>query len=76
MEKYTEQEIIRRNKLATYSELGIEPFLKGFMGLKELKYSDEIENEYQAFTKEELHKKNFEVALTGRIITIRAMHLF
>ncbi|WP_322949906.1 lysine--tRNA ligase [Mycoplasmopsis cynos] len=70
MEKYTEQEIIRRNKLATYSELGIEPFAKAY-GLKELKYSDEIENEYQAFSKEELHKKNFEVALTGRIITIR-----
>ncbi|WBP83994.1 lysine--tRNA ligase [Mycoplasmopsis edwardii] len=70
MEKYTEQELVRRNKLNLYKELGIEAFAKAD-NLKELKYSDEIEKEYGSYSKEELHDKNFEVALTGRIMTMR-----
>ncbi|MFV8477342.1 lysine--tRNA ligase [Mycoplasma sp. Z355B] len=70
MEKYTEQEQIRRNKLDFYKENNIEAFAKAD-GLKELTYSDQIEAKYNALSKEELDEQAIPVAITGRILTMR-----
>ncbi|MFV8483209.1 lysine--tRNA ligase [Mycoplasma sp. 1932B] len=70
MEKYTEQEQIRRNKLDFYKENNIEAFAKAD-GLKELTYSDQIEAQYNALSKEELDEQAIPVAITGRILTMR-----
>ncbi|MFV8467930.1 lysine--tRNA ligase [Mycoplasma sp. 46852] len=70
MEKYTEQEQIRRNKLDFYKENNIEAFAKAD-GLKELTYSDRIEAQYNALSKEELDEQAIPVAITGRILTMR-----
>ncbi|MFV8435239.1 lysine--tRNA ligase [Mycoplasma sp. Sp48II] len=70
MEKYTEQEQIRRNKLDFYKENNIEAFAKAD-GLKELTYSDRIEAQYNALSKEELDEQAISVAITGRILTMR-----
>lgn len=70
MQKYTEQELIRRNKLETYKSMGVEPFAKAH-NLKDMLYSDDIVSKYDKFTKEELHEKEFKVALSGRIMTMR-----
>ncbi|QNM93644.1 lysine--tRNA ligase [Mycoplasma sp. Pen4] len=70
MEKYTEQEQIRRNKLDFYKENNIEAFAKA-NDLKELSYSDDIENQYKDFSKEDLEENPKHVAITGRILTMR-----
>ncbi|MHA3825798.1 lysine--tRNA ligase [Mycoplasma sp. Z463D] len=70
MEKYTEQEQIRRNKLDFYKENNIEAFAKAD-GLKELSYSDDIEAKYNEYSKEDLDEKAVPVAITGRILTMR-----
>ncbi|MHA0273094.1 lysine--tRNA ligase [Mycoplasma sp. 48589B] len=70
MEKYTEQEQIRRNKLDFYKENNIEAFAKAD-GLKELSYSDDIEAKYNEYSKEDLDEKAIPVAITGRILTMR-----
>nr|WP_322959305.1 lysine--tRNA ligase [Mycoplasmopsis canis]WQQ12681.1 lysine--tRNA ligase [Mycoplasmopsis canis] len=70
MQKYTEQELIRRNKLETYKSMGVEAFAKAH-NLKDMLYSDDIVSKYDKFTKEELHEKEFKVALSGRIMTMR-----
>lgn len=68
--KLTEQEQIRRNKLQTYKELNVEPFAKA-TGLKSLTYSDQIVNENESFSKEELEQKQTFYAISGRILTMR-----
>ncbi|MHA3796131.1 lysine--tRNA ligase [Mycoplasma sp. VS31B] len=70
MEKYTEQEQIRRNKLDFYKENNIEAFAKAD-GLKELSYSDDIEAKYNEYSKEDLDEKAIPAAITGRILTMR-----
>ncbi|MHA3839069.1 lysine--tRNA ligase [Mycoplasma sp. HF14] len=70
MEKYTEQEQIRRNKLDFYKENNIEAFAKAD-GLKELSYSDDIEAKYNEYSKEDLDEKAIPIAITGRILTMR-----
>ncbi|WLP85541.1 lysine--tRNA ligase [Mycoplasma seminis] len=70
MEKYTEQEQIRRNKLDFYKENNIEAFAKAD-NLKELTYSDNILAAYEKYSKEELDEKAIPVNITGRILTMR-----
>lgn len=70
MQKYTEQELVRRNKLQAYKEMNVEPFAKA-NGLKEVQYSDYIIKNYESYTKEQLHDSNNEVAVAGRIMTMR-----
>ncbi|ATO30557.1 lysine--tRNA ligase [Mycoplasmopsis bovirhinis] len=70
MQKYTEQELVRRNKLQAYKEMNVEPFAKA-NGIKEVQYSDYIIKTYESYTKEQLHDSNNEVAVAGRIMTMR-----
>ncbi|WP_426461269.1 lysine--tRNA ligase [Mycoplasma hafezii] len=70
MQKYTEQEEIRRKKLDFYKEKGVEAFAKA-KNLKELSYSDDLAKKYEGVTKEELEEQNIPVAITGRIMTMR-----
>ncbi|MGZ9755952.1 lysine--tRNA ligase [Mycoplasma sp. 246B] len=70
MEKYSEQEQIRRKKLQIYEQLGVEAFAKAD-NLKELSYSDDIEKAYSNVTKEHLEEKSHFLAIAGRIMTMR-----
>lgn len=68
MEKLSEQEIIRRDKLAKYKELGIDPFGQKF---DVTGHSVDIKNEYKDMSHEELEEKTVDVAVAGRIMFIR-----
>lgn len=70
MEKRTEQEIVRINKLEKYKELGIDPFGQAYDAKNK---SAQIKKEYAGFTHEELEEKNIEVSVAGRIMFIRKM---
>ena len=70
MEKLSEQEIIRRDKLAKYKELGIDPFGQKF---DVTGHSVDIKNEYKDMSHEELEEKAVDVAVAGRIMFIRKM---
>lgn len=68
-ERLTDQEIIRREKVAKLRELGIDPF-----GSKYIRTGNsQTLKEYQNYAKEELEEKNIELALAGRIMTLRKM---
>ncbi|MEE3928255.1 lysine--tRNA ligase [Mycoplasmopsis ciconiae] len=68
--KYSEQEQIRRNKLQFYEDNKIDAYKLAY-GLNNISYSDDIKNEYSSFSKEELEEKNANVAISGRIMTMR-----
>ncbi|WP_406614178.1 lysine--tRNA ligase [Mycoplasma corogypsi] len=70
MEKFTEQELVRRSKLEQYKSMGVEGFAKA-TGLSEIFYSDEVAKKYEAYSKEELEEKEFKTAVAGRIMTMR-----
>lgn len=70
MQKLSEQEIIRRDKLEKYKELGIDPFGQKFDALNK---SVEIKEAYKGMTHEELEEKAIEVSVAGRIMFIRKM---
>ncbi|MBZ4195405.1 lysine--tRNA ligase [Mycoplasma sp. 1331] len=74
MEKYTEQELVRRNKLSFYEENNVEPFKKAY-GLGELTLSNKLVSEYNVFTREELEEKNIKINVTGRLMTVRGPFL-
>ncbi|MBZ4226775.1 lysine--tRNA ligase [Mycoplasma tauri] len=74
MEKYTEQELVRRNKLSFYEENNVEPFKKAY-GLGELTLSNQLVSEYNVFTREELEEKNIKINITGRLMTVRGPFL-
>ncbi|AKA50184.1 lysyl-tRNA synthetase [Mycoplasmopsis gallinacea] len=69
-QKFSEQELVRRNKLNFYKENNVEAFAKAD-NLKPLSYSDEIKSKFESFSKEELEEKQHQVNLTGRILTMR-----
>ena len=70
MANLTEQEIVRRNKLEKYKELGIDPFGSRYeVTAKSL----DIKNTYAGLTHEELEEKHVEVSVAGRIMFIRKM---
>ncbi|MCE6061998.1 lysine--tRNA ligase [Mycoplasmopsis agalactiae] len=74
MGKYTEQEQVRRNKLNFYSENNIAPFKKAY-DLGKLVLSQEIVNNYDSFSREELEEKNISVNVAGRLMTVRGPFL-
>ncbi|HQN74547.1 MAG TPA: lysine--tRNA ligase [Bacillota bacterium] len=68
--KYTEQEIVRREKAENLRELGIDPFGSRFDRTHNTKT---FKDEFSLFTKEELHEieNPKEVKIAGRIMTRR-----
>lgn len=68
MEKLSEQEKIRRQKMEDLRAMGIDPFGHAY---KRTHRSKEIRDAYEDFTKEELLEKNVIVRIAGRIMTKR-----
>ncbi len=66
--KFTEQEMVRREKAENLKELGIDPFGQSF---KTTSNSAKIKEEYTSFTKEELEEKKNPVIIAGRIMSKR-----
>ena len=66
----SEQEIIRREKMESLREKGIEPFSDGF---KPASLSQDLFNQYDQYTKEELEEKNIQTSIAGRVMTKRVM---
>lgn len=67
-EQLNEQMQVRREKLATYYEQGLDPF-----GGKFVRTNDamELQDLYDEFTKEELEEKQVATTLAGRVMTKR-----
>ncbi len=70
MEKLSEQEIIRRDKLSKYKELGIDPFGQKFEAAA---HSTEIKEQFKDMTHEELEEHAYPTSVAGRIMFIRKM---
>ena len=68
MEKLTEQEVIRRQKMEDLRAMGIEPFGHAYQRTHK---SGEIRAAYENCTKEELEEKDLTVKIAGRIMTKR-----
>jgi len=68
MEKLTEQEIIRRQKMEELKAMGIDPFGHAY---ERTHKSGQIREEFGKLTKEELEEKNVTVKIAGRIMTKR-----
>jgi len=68
--KFTEQEIVRREKLDFLREMGIDPFGSRF---DRTHNTDTFKTEFSKFTKEELHdmENPVMVKIAGRIMTRR-----
>lgn len=67
MGNLSEQEIVRRNKLEKYKELGIDPFGQAFDVKNK---STEIKEKYNGYTHEQLEEMNVSVTVAGRIMFI------
>lgn len=68
--EFSEQELVRRDKLNEYKDLGVDPFRNSF---KPDSQSVELIREYDKYSKEELAEINKRVAFAGRIMTKREM---
>ena len=69
MEKLSEQELVRREKLDYLKDQGIDPFGQRF---DRNNNTDTLRQKFDAFTKEELHDMDTEIVkIAGRIMTIR-----
>ncbi len=68
MRKLTDQEIIRRGKMETLREKGINPFGQKF-DVKN--FSNEIKEKYESKSKEELEELNIPISVAGRIMRKR-----
>lgn len=69
-EMLTDQEIVRREKLEKYYELGVDPYGQKFIRSHE---ANEILSLFKDKTKEEIEEINLRVKVAGRIMTIRRM---
>jgi len=67
-EELNEQMLVRREKLATYQEQGLNPFGDKFVRTAMAK---EMQDSYAAYSKEELETKGEEVTIAGRVMTKR-----
>ncbi|TQC51490.1 lysine--tRNA ligase [Mycoplasmopsis mucosicanis] len=74
MEKYSEQEQVRRNKLVQYAQNNIVAFKKAY-NLGELSYSDVLASDFEKYTKEELHELHIIRNISGRLIGRRGPFL-
>lgn len=70
MREFTEQELVRRDKLNKIKELGIDPFGHRF---EVTDFSKNIKDKCIGFTHEELEEKEINVKIAGRIMFIRKM---
>ncbi|MGP1451753.1 MAG: lysine--tRNA ligase [Metamycoplasmataceae bacterium] len=70
MNKYTDQEQARRNKLDFYALKNIIPFKKAYK-LGKITYSDEIIKNFNKKSREDLEKNVSIVSIAGRIIGLR-----
>lgn len=68
MRKFTEQELVRREKVKELVNKGIDPFGSRFDITSD---SKEIKGKYEVYTKEELHDMEAPVKIAGRIMTKR-----
>src|SRR5690625_3084253 len=59
---------VRREKLATYEEKGLNPFGGKF---ERTHGATELKDLYETFSKEELEEKNDQVKIAGRVMTKR-----
>lgn len=67
--KFSEQELVRREKVKELQELGVDPFGHRF---EVTTSSKEIKEQYAQYSKEELHEMEVpEVTIAGRIMTRR-----
>ena len=66
--KFSEQELVRREKLEFLKERGIDPFGQRF---DVTHFSSQIKTEYAGKTHEELEEMNVEVKVAGRVMTKR-----
>lgn len=67
-EELNDQLLVRRQKMQTFRDHGLDPFGKRF---ERTHLSQEIVEQYDQFTKEELEEKSVEVIIAGRIMTKR-----
>ena len=70
MREFSEQELVRREKLEKIRDLGIDPFGHKYPVTD---YSLDIKNKYKDYSHEELENANVEVSVAGRIMFIRKM---
>ena len=70
MREFTDQELVRREKLKKLYELGIDPFGNKY---DVTDFSKDIKDKYQGLTHEELENINATVSIAGRIMFIRKM---
>ncbi|MBQ6817460.1 MAG: lysine--tRNA ligase [Bacilli bacterium] len=68
MREFTEQELVRREKMKELAKKGIDPFGHRFDVTSN---SKEIKEKYENMTKEELHEVDIPVVIAGRIMTKR-----
>jgi len=68
--EFSDQELVRREKIQQLKQQGIAPFGSAF---KQLNHSKEIIDKYENSTKEELEELKVPVAIAGRIMTKREM---
>ncbi len=68
--KLTDQEIARRDKLAKYRALGVDPFGKKFTRSDNAK---SLHEKCDKLTDEELNEQNIVATIAGRIISLRKM---
>lgn len=66
--QFSEQELVRREKLKELQDAGIDPFGQRY---DITHYSGQIKTEFETFDKEELHEKAVKVKVAGRIMTKR-----
>lgn len=69
-EKFTDQELSRRNKLNYYQDNHIVAFKKAH-NLGKISYSDNLIKDNQNKTREALEKKPIKVTITGRVVAMR-----
>lgn len=67
-QELNDQQIVRREKMAALSEMGIDPFGKRF---ERTANSAELKAKYDDKSKEELHKLNETATIAGRLMTKR-----
>ena len=70
MREFTEQELVRREKLEKIRELGIDPFGHKYPVTD---FSMDIKNKYAGMNHDDLEKENVVVQVAGRIMFIRKM---
>lgn len=68
MREFTEQELVRRGKVQKLIDMGIDPFGQRIDVTSD---SKNIKEEYEKYSKEELHDMDIPVVIAGRIMTKR-----